>query len=143
MSSTKGLEQTAKARSLLTPAVRKKAGETKHQNFLIKNIVNEAIKEMLLDETKKGTPQYKQFLDSYIKTAITDPNSQAAGFFADRILAKDLLTVLDTQHEKELARDLDFTRYRILNQFYDRQREVMQEINHRKRIMCLTSRRTG
>lgn len=143
MSSTKGLEQTAKARSLLTPAVRKKAGETKHQNFLIKNIVNEAIKEMLLDDTKKGTPQYKQFLDSYIHTAITDPNSQAAGFFADRIIAKDLLTVLDTQHEKELARDLDFTRYRILNQFYDRQREVMQEINHRKRIMCLTSRRTG
>ena len=143
MSSTKGLKQTAKARSLLTPAVRKKAGETKHQNFLIKNIVNEAIKEMLLDDTKKGTPQYKQFLDSYIKTAITDPNSQAAGFFADRIIAKDLLTVLDTQHEKELARDLDFTRYRILNQFYDRQREVMQEINHRKRIMCLTSRRTG
>ena len=143
MSSTKGLKQTAKARSLLTPAVRKKAGATKHQNFLIKNIVNEAIKEMLLDDTKKGTPQYKQFLDSYIKTAITDPNSQAAGFFADRIIAKDLLTVLDTQHEKELARDLDFTRYRILNQFYDRQREVMQEINHRKRIMCLTSRRTG
>lgn len=143
MSSTKGLKQTAKARSLLTPAVRKKAGETKHQNFLIKNIVNEAIKEMLLDDTKKGTPQYKQFLDSYIKTAISDPNSQAAGFFADRIIAKDLLTVLDTQHEKELARDLDFTRYRILNQFYDRQREVMQEINHRKRIMCLTSRRTG
>lgn len=143
MSSVKGLKQTAKARSLLTPAVRKKAGETKHQNFLIKNIVNEAIKEMLLDDTKKGTPQYKQFLDSYIKTAITDPNSQAAGFFADRIIAKDLLTVLDTQHEKELARDLDFTRYRILNQFYDRQREVMQEINHRKRIMCLTSRRTG
>lgn len=143
MSTIKGLKQTAKARSCLTPEVRKKAGEAKHQNYLIKNIVNEAIKEMLLDETKTGTPQYKQFLDAYIKTAITNPNSQAAGFFADRIIAKDLLTVLDTQHEKELARDLDFTRYRILNQFYDRQREVMQEINHRKRIMCLTSRRTG
>lgn len=143
MSTIKGLEQTAKARSCLTPEVRKKAGEAKHQNFLIKNIVNEAIKEVLLDDTKKGTPQYKQFLDAYIKTAIKNPNSQAAGFFADRIIAKDLLTVLDTQHEKELARDLDFTRYRILNQFYDRQREVMQEINHRKRIMCLTSRRTG
>ena len=136
-------EKASKARRGITAESRKKQGQSHSQNAMIKNIVNEAIKEMLLDDTKKGTPQYKQFLDSYIKTAITDPNSQAAGFFADRIIAKDLLTVLDTQHEKELARDLDFTRYRILNQFYDRQREVMQEINHRKRIMCLTSRRTG
>ena len=136
-------EKASKARQGITAESRKKQGQSHTQNAMIKNIVNEAIKEMLLDDTKKGTPQYKQFLDAYIKTAITDPNSQAAGFFADRIIAKDLLTVLDTQHEKELARDLDFTRYRILNQFYDRQREVMQEINHRKRIMCLTSRRTG
>lgn len=136
-------EKASRARRGITAESRKKQGQSHSQNVMIKNIVNEAIKEMLLDETKKGTPQYKQFLDAYIHTAITDPNSQAAGFFADRIIAKDLLTVLDTQHEKELARDLDFTRYRILNQFYDRQREVMQEINHRKRIMCLTSRRTG
>jgi hypothetical protein len=136
-------EKASRARKGITAESRKKQGQSHTQNAMIKNIVNEAIKEMLLDDTKKGTPQYKQFLDAYIKTAITDPNSQAAGFFADRIIAKDLLTVLDTQHEKELARDLDFTRYRILNQFYDRQREVMQEINHRKRIMCLTSRRTG
>lgn len=136
-------EKASKARRGITAESRKKQGQSHSQNAMIKNIVNEAIKEMLLDENQKGTPQYRQFLDSYIKTAITDPNSQAAGFFADRIIAKDLLTVLDTQHEKELARDLDFTRYRILNQFYDRQREVMQEINHRKRIMCLTSRRTG
>jgi len=136
-------EKASRARRGITAESRKKQGQSHSQNVMIKNIVNEAIKEMLLDETKKGTPQYKQFLDAYIHTAIKDPNSQAAGFFADRIIAKDLLTVLDTQHEKELARDLDFTRYRILNQFYDRQREVMQEINHRKRIMCLTSRRTG
>lgn len=136
-------EKASRARSGITAESRKKQGQSHSQNVMIKNIVYEAIKEMLLDETKKGTPRYKQFLDAYIQTAITDPNSQAAGFFADRIIAKDLLTVLDTQHEKELARDLDFTRYRILNQFYDRQREVMQEINHRKRIMCLTSRRTG
>lgn len=136
-------EKASKARRGITAESRKKQGQSHSQNAMIKNIVNEAIKEMLLDENQKGTPQYKQFLDSYIKTAITDPNSQAAGFFADRIIAKNLLAVLDTQHEKELARDLDFTRYRILDQFYDRQREVMQEINHRKRIMCLTSRRTG
>ena len=39
--------------------------------------------------------------------------------------------------EKEMNKDLDFMRYRILKQFYDKQREVMLEVNHRKRIMCL------
>jgi hypothetical protein len=78
-------EKASRARKGITAESRKKQGQSHTQNAMIKNIVNEAIKEMLLDDTKKGTPQYKQFLDAYIKTAITDPNSQAAGFFADRI----------------------------------------------------------
>lgn len=136
-------ERAVNARKKISKDSRKKQGETKHQNFLIKNIVNDYLRDMLLQEAKGGEANYKQFLDEYMKQAIKNPNSQAAAFFADRIIAKDILSVLDAKHEKEMARDLDFLRYRVLKQFYDKQREVILELNHRDKIMCLTSRRTG
>ena len=122
---------------------RKKAGQTKTRNVRIKNIVGEAIENMLLSEDSKGTPQFETFIKNYMESAKNDPKSQAAQFFAERIIDKNILDVLDSRHEREMNKDLDFMRYRILKQFYDKQREVMLEINHRKRIMCLTSRRTG
>jgi hypothetical protein len=136
-------ESAENARKSISKESRKKAGQTKTRNVRIKNIVGEAIENMLLSEDSKGTPQFETFIKNYMETAKNDPKSQAAQFFAERIIDKNILDVLDSRHEKEMNKDLDFMRYRILKQFYDKQREVMLEINHRKRIMCLTSRRTG
>ena len=135
-------QRAENARKSITKDSRKKAGQTKSRNVRIKNIVNEAIEEMLLSEDSKGTPQYWEIIKSYMGAA-KNPNSQAAQFFAERLIDKNLLDSLDSKHEKEMAKDTDFMRYRILKQFYDKQREVMLEVNHRKRLFCLTSRRTG
>lgn len=135
-------QRAENARKSITKDSRKKAGQTKSRNVRVKNIVNEAIEEMLLSEDSKGTPQYWEIIKSYMGAA-KNPNSQAAQFFAERLIDKNLLDSLDSKHEKEMAKDTDFMRYRILKQFYDKQREVMLEVNHRKRLFCLTSRRTG
>lgn len=135
-------EHSQIARNGITKESRKKAGQTRSRNVRIKNIVNEAIEEMLLSEDSKGTPQYWEIIKSYMGAA-KNPSSQAAQFFAERLIDKNLLDSLDSKHEREMAKDEDFIRYRILKQFYDRQREVMLEVNHRKRLYCLTSRRTG
>ena len=136
-------ERAENARKSVTKESRKKAGQTKTRNFRIKTIVGEAIENMLLSEDSKGTPQFETFIKNYMESAQNDPKSQAAQFFAERIIDKNILDVLDSRHDKEMAKDSDFMRYRILKQFYDKQREVMLEVNHRKRLFCLTSRRTG
>lgn len=136
-------EKAENARKNISKESRKKAGQTKTRNFRIKTIVGEAIENMLLSEDSKGTPQFETFIRNYMESAQNDPKSQAAQFFAERIIDKNILDVLDSRHDKEMAKDQDFMRYRILKQFYDKQREVMLEVNHRKRLFCLTSRRTG
>lgn len=136
-------QSAANARKNITKESRKKQGQTRTRNFRIKTIVGEAIENMLLSEDSKGTPQFETFIKNYMESAQKDPKSQAAQFFAERIIDKNILDVLDSRHDKEMAKDSDFMRYRILKQFYDKQREVMLEVNHRKRLFCLTSRRTG
>lgn len=143
MATAQRLKNAENARQYITSESHKKAGAKKSRNIRIKNIVGAAIEEMLLDEDNQGTPQFETFIRNYMKSARENPNSQAAQFFAERIIDKNILDVLDSRHDREMAKDLDFLRYRILKQFYDKQREVMLEVNHRKRLYCLTSRRTG
>lgn len=126
-----------------TPEAKKKAAETRRRNIMVRTAVYDELKNRLLDEDGKGKAYYQKFMDKFLETALKYPDSKPAQTVADTIFQKELLSMLDAEHEKEMNRDKDFMNYRLMKQFYDRQREVMYEINHRRKIMCLTSRRTG
>lgn len=119
-----------------------KRAKTKAANKAVKVAVYDELKNLLLQENK-GKAYYHEFMDKFLTEAKKNINGRAAQTVASTIFQPELLNLLDAQHEKELAKDRDFMAYRIFKQFYDRQREVMYEINHRRKIMCLTSRRTG
>lgn len=63
---------------------------------------------MLLSEDSKGTPQFETFIKNYMESAKNDPKSQAAKFFAERIIDKNILDVLDSRHEREMCKDTLF-----------------------------------
>lgn len=136
----KSLENLEKGR---TAEARKKAAEMRRNNTIVRAAVYDALKSAILEENSKGKPYYTEFILKYLRKAKNDVDSKAAQTVADAIFQKDILSLLDEQHEKEMSKDRDFMAYRIYKQFYDKQREVMYEVNHRRKIMVITSRRTG
>ena len=141
-------------RHILTSEDRIKSHKAKHENSVIKKqdeeikkLVYGALKDKLLEDIKikKGgkSPYYQAFVDRVIEEGVKYPGSVCGKYLADMILKDVSLDALDKGYNDSLSRDLDFQRYRIEKQFYDNQREVLKEINHRRRILCITSRRCG
>lgn len=120
-----------------------KITETKKYNRAVKIAIYDELKHLLLDENSKGKAYYREFMEKFLNEAKKNINGKAAQTVAGTIFQQQLLDMLDAEHEKEMNKDRDFMAYRIYKQFYDKQREVMYEINHRRKIMVLTSRRTG
>ena len=84
--------------------------------------------------------------DAFIKKMLTEAKENPAGplgqLIARQLLQDDIISNLDSQTEKLLARDQDFLHYRLVKQLYDKQREVLYDrMISRKIIAC--SRRAG
>ena len=114
---------------------------TREMNTSIKNAVYEELRQQLTSGSGKSF--YSEFIDKYLKEAKKNPNSSAGKKVADVIFQNELLTLLDEQHQREMANDLEFIKYKLFKQFFKEQREVLYEINHSKRILCCCSRRAG
>ena len=71
-----------------------------------------------------------------------NPNSRAGQMVASTIFQENMLSLLDEQHEQEMAKDR-FQRYRLIKDFFLEQRDVILETNHQKRIIACCSRRAG
>lgn len=126
-----------------TAEAHKKSAETKRANTLIRNVVYEELKTKLLKEDGKGKAYYQKFVDKFLDTALKYPDSKPGATVAETIFQKELLQMLDEQHEKEMNKDRDFLRYRLIKEFFKEQREVILETNHSKRIIACCSRRAG
>lgn len=120
----------------------KKQKETKAMNKAIKSAVYDELKQQLLS-SDKSKAYYQQFIKNYLAKAKSDPDSRAAQTVASTIFQQEILTLLDEQHEKEVANDREFTRYKLLKTFFKEQREVIYEVNHSKNILVCCSRRSG
>ena len=120
-----------------------KQKETVATKRLIKSAIYEDLKKQLVEAKQKGRSYYSQFIEKYLQVALKDPKSKAAQQLASIILKEDVLDILDEQHKKEMENDIEFTRYKILKQFFKEQREVLYEINHSKNILVCCSRRAG
>ena len=127
-----------------SPESRKKATETLRRNILMKNVVNDAVKELLLEnDGRSDEPYYKTFLENFLKAARKSPNSHAGLFIAERLMSETMISDLDSSSEREDARNLDFVRFRLLSGFFKEQRDVILDTNHQKRIIACCSRRAG
>lgn len=114
---------------------------TRAANTSIKNAIYEELRQQLVGGAQKT--YYSEFIDKYLKEAKKAPNSSAGKKVADVIFQNEILTLLDEQHQKEMANDIEFIQYKLFKQFFKEQREVLYEINHSKRIAVCCSRRAG
>ena len=137
-------EEVKKPEHMITGKRRKESIEkqkaTRKMNVAIKNSIYEELRTQLAGGQKA---YYTEFIEKYLKEAKKAPNSTAGKKIADFIFQQDILDKLDEQHQKEMANDLEFIKYKLFKQFFKEQREVLYEINHAKRIVCCCSRRAG
>lgn len=113
-----------------------------------KNEVYDNLREQLFTPKKKGkssrySTSIADFIKGYIAEAVSDPTSRAAATLAKAVFKDNLLDILDASNNEEMTRNIDFSEYRLLKQFYDRQRDIILNTNKFKKIIALTSRRTG
>lgn len=126
-----------------TKEAKEKAAQTKRMNTLIRTAVYDELKNALLQDNAKGQAYYSEFISKFLNEAKKNPNGRAGQVVASTIFQQELLSMLDEQHEKEMNKDRDFQRYRLIKDFFLEQREVILETNHSKRIIACCSRRAG
>lgn len=144
MSSESNLTSRFQKGQKKSPEEIKKREETKRVNKAIKNLVYEQLKQDLLNgDNAKQKPYYQTFLNNYLKQALKDPNGRPASTVASMIFTPDVLTALDASHEREMANDINFALYKLNEDYFQEQRDVLVEINHSKKILVCCSRRAG
>ena len=144
MSSESNLTSRFQKGQKKSPEEIKKREETKRVNKAIKNLVYEQLKQDLLNgDSAKQKPYYQTFLNNYLKQALKDPNGRPATTIASMIFTPDILTALDASHEREMANDINFALYKLNEDYFQEQRDVLVEINHSKKILVCCSRRAG
>ena len=144
MSSESNLTSRFQKGQKKSPEEIKKREETKRVNKAIKNLVYEQLKQDLLNgDSAKQKPYYQTFLNNYLKQALKDPNGRPATTIASMIFTPDVLTALDASHEREMANDINFALYKLNEDYFQEQRDVLVEINHSKKILVCSSRRAG
>lgn len=94
-------------------------------------------------EDAEAISPIEKFVKRYVNEAITDPKSKAANVLANTIFKDNLLDLLDRDSNREMAKNREFNEYRLIKQFYDKQRDIMLDCNKFKKIIAITSRRTG
>lgn len=121
---------------------KEKADKTKQYNKMIKNVVYEEIKNLILSG-KRDSTYYGEFMKKFFDVAKKQPNSKAGILVASTILNETLIDRLDEEHEKQMQKEKDFQRFTLIKDFFKEQRQVIYETNHAKNILACCSRRAG
>lgn len=155
--SNRGKKENNKQNFANNPELASEAGKKSksHANGILKSDViregthkrltpetQQMIREELTKQDKAGVPYIHRFIKSFLAEAKNDPNSQPARLLANAIFKDDLLATLDSEMNKQMAKDAEFTIYRIRNTLYDKQKEVFDD-KLSKTIECICTRRAG
>ena len=130
----------------INPSTKEKTEKNKisvKYNNTVKALVYDELRQALLSPDKRGTAFYNDFIKNYLAEAQSNPNSKAAETIAKSLFNENILDGLDEQADKLMSRDLDFSRYRIIKKLYDKERELVYDTEHCRKIACATSRRCG
>ena len=125
-----------------TPEACAKRSQTAKENRLIQAELYSHLKDALLDGT--GAPYYAKFIDKYLKEAYADPSGICGKVVASSIFSENMLSKLDEESEKNMAKELDFLRYRVIKDCFDKQRDViLTPPNKKENIIVCCGRRAG
>ena len=130
------------AKKSVTAAITQAQGLTAGRNRRITPETQQYIREEMFLPDASGTPYIHQFIHNFLDTAKKDANSQAARILANTVFKEDMLATLDAEVNKQLAKDAEFTIYRIRQTLYDKQKEVFDD-NLSRTIECICTRRAG
>src|SRR5574344_1042940 len=117
----------------------KKRNITRQQNKLIQGELYDYLKNSLIEGE---APYYAKFIDKYLKTALANPNGMCGKTLASAIFTDELLTKLDSESNKLMSKELDFTKYRILKRAFSEQYAYLIDENS-PTICLICSRRAG
>ncbi len=108
----------------------------------VKGDIYSALREALTKPTGKSKTSWtQQFITDMLKVAKENPNSPVGQLVARQLMTDDILSKLDAETDKYLARDRDFSLFRIMNTLYKEQRDVFLDKYRKKIAIC--SRRVG
>lgn len=108
----------------------------------VKTEVYDSLREALTKPQGKSKKSYTQsFIEIMLKEAKSNPSGAVGQILAKQLLQDDIISKLDSETDKYLARDRDFIRFRIMNTLYKEQRDVFLD-SYRKKIV-IGSRRIG
>ena len=82
------------------------------------------------------------FIEQMLAEARKEPSGPLGQLVAKQIMQEDILSKLDAETDKALAKDVDFLEYRLMKLLYDKQREVFLDDMIHKKIL-IGSRRIG
>ena len=109
----------------------------------IKGDIYNSLRNALVSPQGKSKKSWTDsFIQEMLKSAKQNPSGPLGQLLARQLLQDDILSDLDAQTEKLLARDQDFLHYRLIKQLYDKQREVAYDKFISRKIIA-TSRRAG
>lgn len=140
--STNGITKDHQPKNVNSPAAKIKSLQTRAINTEIRPILYQQLRDELLKQNGKGEAYYARFLKNYLETAEKDPNSVPARQLAGIFLQSEIVEKLDVQANAIISRDRDFLRYRLDQQLFDKQKEIMRDRINRRKIL-MTSRRAG
>lgn len=108
----------------------------------IKSDIYSQIREALTKPEGRSKKSFSQeFIQLMLKEAKSNPSGAIGQLLAKQLMSDDIISKLDAETDKYLARDLDFAKFRILNTLYKEQRDVFLDNYKRKAVVC--SRRVG
>ena len=82
------------------------------------------------------------FIEQMLSEARKEPSGPLGQLVAKQIMQEDILSKLDAETDKALAKDVDFLEYRLMKLLYDKQRDVFLDDMIHKKIL-IGSRRIG
>ena len=108
----------------------------------MKSEVYNSLREALTKPQGKSKKSFtQQFITEMLETAKKNPEGPLGQLLSKQLLQEDIISKLDAETDKYLARDIDFIRFRIMNTLYKEQRDVFLD-DYRKKIL-IGSRRIG
>ena len=136
--SKKGVKQTEEQKAKIA------ASETMTRKLRrVQPEIDQAIQDKLFSRDTSGKTFITSFISKCIDEAKKDPNSRMGIYMADKIFGSgDLITRLDAEVNKAMARDTAFQQYQIRNTLYDKQQEVYDNSTD-KFMIVINSRRSG
>lgn len=106
------------------------------------DIYNSLRNALVAPQGKSKNSWTDAFITEMLKEAKSNPAGPLGQLIARQLLQDDIISSLDAETEKLLARDQDFLHYRLIKQLYQQQREIAYDTFISRKVIA-TSRRAG